>query len=210
MKVFISHNKADKDIARLLATAIVGQGESVWFDEWDLKPGDSIVGGIEAGLSSCDVIVIVWSHQASLSKWVGAELRAVIRRRVDHDGLRIVPIMVDDTDLPLLVADYLGFELSEPGAIPRIASEIVGAKDISEIARSLQLRLNELADDVLAKDNPVRVVVCPKCASKNLQTETDLNIHPSGPVYFVMCLDCDWGECGKSNSIAERDKIWDH
>ena len=35
MRAFISHNKADKLLARTLATLLTEQGESVWFDEWD-------------------------------------------------------------------------------------------------------------------------------------------------------------------------------
>ena len=67
MLAFISHNKADKATARLLATALVETGVSVWFDEWNLRPGDSIVGGIEGGISQCDVFVISWSFKAQQS-----------------------------------------------------------------------------------------------------------------------------------------------
>lgn len=34
---------------------LVEQGVDVWFDEWELRPGDSIVGGIEEGLSNAGV-----------------------------------------------------------------------------------------------------------------------------------------------------------
>jgi hypothetical protein len=58
MNVFISHNSSDKDTARLLAVALVEQGVNVWFDEWAIRPGDSITGGIETGLSEADVFVL--------------------------------------------------------------------------------------------------------------------------------------------------------
>jgi len=41
---FISHNKKQKPLARLLATTLAANGQSVWFDEWNLKPGDSLIG----------------------------------------------------------------------------------------------------------------------------------------------------------------------
>lgn len=62
MLVFVSHNKSDKATARLLASALVETGVNVWFDEWSLRPGDSIVGGIENGLAECDVFVLIWSQ----------------------------------------------------------------------------------------------------------------------------------------------------
>ena len=97
MKIFISHNKADKASARALAVLLVEQGVDVWFDEWELCPGDSIVGGIEEGLSNAGVFVLLWSKAAEASNWVGTEVRAFLRRRVDDDGLKIVPLMVDGT-----------------------------------------------------------------------------------------------------------------
>ena len=104
MKAFICHNKADKVIARMIASALVQQGVDVWFDEWRIRPGESITGGIEAGLTMADCFVLVWSQDASKSNWVGTEVRAYIRRRVDDQTLRIIPFMLDRTTLPALVA----------------------------------------------------------------------------------------------------------
>ena len=108
MLVFISHNKGDKATARLLAAALVETRVNVWFDEWTLRPGDSIVGGIDNGLAQCDVFVLIWSESARQSNWVGTELRAVINRRVRDRTLRIVPVLTDSTPLPVLVAEYKG------------------------------------------------------------------------------------------------------
>lgn len=201
MKVFVSHNKADKAAARLIAMGIVEHGEDVWFDEWEIRPGESLVDGIEKGISECDVFVIVWSDDAAKSKWVGTELRAIIRRRVDAEELRIIPVLVDGTDLPALVADYRGFELSSTSNIQEIASQIVGKKLSEDIAQALQKRLHELADGVLPPDNPLRILVCPKCASKNLDIRRDYDYYSESQVYFAMCMDCDWGEAKKANKI---------
>jgi hypothetical protein len=40
VKIFISHNAKDKDMARLLATMFTDRGVSVWFDSWEIKPGE--------------------------------------------------------------------------------------------------------------------------------------------------------------------------
>lgn len=39
MRAFISHNKADKATARLIAMSLIEHGEDVWFDEWEIRPG---------------------------------------------------------------------------------------------------------------------------------------------------------------------------
>jgi len=40
--VFLSHNTNDKEYVRRLAAATAATGAHVWFDEWTIRPGDSI------------------------------------------------------------------------------------------------------------------------------------------------------------------------
>jgi len=40
--VFLSHSAKDKPVVRELAERLRKDGLKVWFDEWVLKPGDSI------------------------------------------------------------------------------------------------------------------------------------------------------------------------
>lgn len=141
MQVFISHNKADAETARLFATTLAEQGVGTWFDEWDLRPGDSIIDGIERGLSNADVFVLFWSAQAASSQWVGTEVRAYLRRRVDDGTLRIVPLMLDETPLPVLVADYLGFRIIKDADLVHAATEITGTRSVHGlVARLAQVK----------------------------------------------------------------------
>jgi hypothetical protein len=49
--VFISHASEDKSsIVRDLANALVGEGLSVWYDEFELRIGDSLRRKIDLGL----------------------------------------------------------------------------------------------------------------------------------------------------------------
>ena len=47
--VFLSHSAKDKAVVRPLAERLRQNGLKVWFDEWVLKPGDSIPAKIEDG-----------------------------------------------------------------------------------------------------------------------------------------------------------------
>src|SRR5690606_3521586 len=125
-QVFISHNKADKDFARSLALALTDEGIGVWFDEWDLKPGDSITGGIDSGLSAADMVVLVWSKHAAKSRWVKAELQASIYRRITDGTIRVVPVRLDETPLPPLVADLFAIRAQGPHGALEVAAKIVG------------------------------------------------------------------------------------
>lgn len=196
MHAFVSHNKTDKATARLIAAALVETGVNVWFDEWSLRPGESIVGGIDNGLSHCDVFVLIWSKHSKQSNWVGTELRAAINRRVGDQSFRLIPVPTDETPLPALVAEYKGFCLSTIPDLRRIAAEIAGVSDARDIAQMLQRRLHELAEAELSPDNPIRIVVCPRCASKNLSIERGYDYYTEKNAYFVLCRDCPWGTAG--------------
>ena len=190
MDAFISHNKADKESARLLAIALVEQGVSVWFDEWDIQPGDSIIGGIEKGLSSSDAFVLVWSANAAKSNWVGSELRAFLHQQVVDQSLKIIPIMMDDTPLPVLVADYRGVRVKGDESLNEIAEQITGVPPDKELVRRLQNRLLDLVCDRAAINDPLPFFVCPKCGSSKLKRFTQSNIH--GTYYIIRCEDCKW------------------
>jgi hypothetical protein len=190
--VFISHNKADKLSARILATALVQQGVGVWFDEWEIMPGDSIIGGIEKGVSEADTFVLVWSSNASKSKWVGTEVRAYLYRRVEDESLRIIPVMLDSTPLPVLVADYRGFRVSDDLPLERIAVQILGTRPDREIARLLQNRLLEITAGRETTIDPLPYLVCPRCGSTKLERRQVTDYERDDMYIVIWCTECEW------------------
>lgn len=70
--VFISHNKADKDVAREIALFLAAENINVWFDEWEISAGDSIIEQISTGLRGCTHFIILWLKNASKSKIMGS------------------------------------------------------------------------------------------------------------------------------------------
>jgi hypothetical protein len=195
---FVSHNRADKDTARLLAEAFDLLDVGVWFDEWKIRPGESITGGIEAGLSAADVFVLVWSAAAQESKWVGTEIRAYLRRRIDDETLRIVPVMVDETPLPTLLADYRGFQLGSADDLNQIAADIAGIENPIDLSRRLQARLNEIQARLTeigyaeTRGAPFPYLVCPECTSANLHRHEVMDYVLDDTWFVITCDDCGW------------------
>jgi hypothetical protein len=56
--VFLSHSSKDKAVVRPLAERLRADGLRVWFDEWELKPGDSIPKKLDDGLDPRPLHVI--------------------------------------------------------------------------------------------------------------------------------------------------------
>lgn len=56
-KVFISYSLHDVEWARSFAQALKKRGISVWFDQFEVEPGESIRDALESGLRSSDILV---------------------------------------------------------------------------------------------------------------------------------------------------------
>lgn len=68
--VFISHATEDKEeIVRPLATALVVRGLRVWYDEFELRIGDSLRRKIDAGLANSRFGVVVLSPNFFAKNW---------------------------------------------------------------------------------------------------------------------------------------------
>lgn len=84
--VFLSHSSKDKAMVRPLADRLRADGVKVWFDEWVLKPGDSIPAKIEEGLERSRVLVHCMSANAFGSDW--AQLESGTFQLQGHHALR--------------------------------------------------------------------------------------------------------------------------
>ena len=67
--VFLSHSTRDKAVVRGVAEPLLQDRLKVWFDEWVVKPGDSIPAKIEEGLEHSRALVLCMSANAFGSDW---------------------------------------------------------------------------------------------------------------------------------------------
>jgi hypothetical protein len=90
--VFISHATEDKeDIVRPLANALVSAGLRVWYDEFELRIGDSLRQKIDAGLARSRFGVVVLSAQFFAKNWPQYELDGLVTREMTGEQI-ILPL----------------------------------------------------------------------------------------------------------------------
>ena len=83
---FISHASEDKDtVVRPLAMALQGAGLSVWYDEFELRIGDSLRRKIDKGLASSRFGVVVLSQAFFSKDWPNYELDGLVTRAVSGE-----------------------------------------------------------------------------------------------------------------------------
>lgn len=90
--VFISHASEDKDaVVRPLAAALVAEGLDVWYDEFELRIGDSLRRKIDQGLANSRVGLVVLSHSFIAKGWTNYELDGIVTRSVSGEQV-LLPI----------------------------------------------------------------------------------------------------------------------
>ncbi len=90
--VFISHASEDKDeIVRPLAMALKNAGLSVWYDEFELKIGDSLRQKIDKGLAKSKFGIVVLSKSFIRKGWTNYELDGIITKVVSGEQV-LLPI----------------------------------------------------------------------------------------------------------------------
>ena len=71
--VFISYGRADADWVRTLAGNLYQSGLEVFFDEWDIAPGDVLVHKLDTGILVSRSGILVVSPTALMRSYVQAE-----------------------------------------------------------------------------------------------------------------------------------------
>ncbi len=104
-RVFVSHSSKDKVFVRMLVADLQDMGLDVWFDEAELDVGDSIVSRISAAIRDTNYLIVVLSKNSAVSPWVDQELNAALMRQLSNSGMMVLPIRIDDCEVPTLLAD---------------------------------------------------------------------------------------------------------
>lgn len=120
---FISHASEDKEsFVRELARKLRDRGVKVWYDEFTLLLGDSLVKSIEKGLAKSRYGIVVLSHAFfSLAKdWPQKELAELSKRERDGEKV-ILPIWLDVSE-----EDILHYY---PPLVDRVAAKAIDSID---------------------------------------------------------------------------------
>ena len=131
--VFISHASEDKEsVVRPLAQSLVNQGLKVWYDEFELKIGDSLRRKIDRGLAKSRFGIVVLSKDFIKKGWTNYELDGIISKANTGEQV-LLPIWHGITKQEVL--DY------SPSLADKVARNTASctfeeiAKEIAELIR---------------------------------------------------------------------------
>jgi uncharacterized protein DUF1883/TIR domain-containing protein len=136
--LFISHASEDKDaVGRALAQALDQEhGLRVWYDEFELRIGDSLRRKIDAGIARSRFGVVVLSHAFFAKGWPQYELDGLVVREMNDQRQIILPLWHNISKDEIIakspsLADKVALQTAT-STIEEIAeqiAEVVGAAD---------------------------------------------------------------------------------
>ena len=102
-KIFISyaHSDIDSNWMQTFVQTIKDRGVDVWYDRFEIRPGDTIQEAIEKGLRNSTVIVFLLTEKSVFHASTLFELGAAIGM-----GKRVVGIVPEDLDISLLPQSF--------------------------------------------------------------------------------------------------------
>ncbi|MEJ0006012.1 MAG: toll/interleukin-1 receptor domain-containing protein [Steroidobacteraceae bacterium] len=98
--IFLSYNREDQATARRFADGFEREGFSVWWDA-TLRSGEAYDEVTEQALRDAKAVVVLWSKQSVISRWVRAEATLADRNKT------LVPVMIEQCQRPIM------FELTQ-------------------------------------------------------------------------------------------------
>lgn len=135
--VFISHASEDKTaVVRPLAEALRQRGVDVWFDEFELRIGDSLRRKIDAGLARSRFGIVVLSRSFFAKGWPQYELDGIISRSVSGEQT-VLPIWHEITKDEVMA--------QSPSLVDKIARN------------TAQYTIEEIADEIAELIRPAGV-----------------------------------------------------
>lgn len=136
--VFISHASEDKDaIVRSLAEALRERKLSVWYDEFELRIGDSLRRKIDMGLANSRFGLVVLSPSFISKGWTNYELDGIVTKTVSGEQV-LLPIWHNITK-----QEVVNFSPSLADKLARSTA----THTVEEIAQEISDLIKGTADD---------------------------------------------------------------
>jgi tetratricopeptide (TPR) repeat protein len=110
--IFVSYSYQDKAFVRTLVEKLTDSGFRVWFDQWQLKPGDSINRSLRDAVESASSY-LVCIGQSLPGEWMKTELDAILIKR-DERSQQIIPVLLPNgilDNMPPFLRSYACLDL---------------------------------------------------------------------------------------------------
>jgi hypothetical protein len=126
--VFISYSSKDFRIIKTIIEDLKKHRITYWWDDEQIKHGESIMPHIEKGLKGSRVVLACFSHNQLKSGWCRAEYEAVLEKVISGTtNQKVLPLILDDLtkdEMPILVSNRKFGRYSDKEEFNKILKEL--------------------------------------------------------------------------------------
>jgi hypothetical protein len=101
---FISYSHADRTTVGRLARKLAEENVRLWWDRWEMRPGDLLRERINDGIERSRNYILVVSTSSLSSGWVRHELNTALVQAIEDRDVRVIAALgpgVEFEDLPV-------------------------------------------------------------------------------------------------------------
>jgi hypothetical protein len=111
--VFLSYSHADRDhpLLNRLTDDLVGKVD-LWVDAQTIQLGQPILSLVEGAIQSSDYFIYVVSRSTSQRSWANSEFHLAYAGQVRKQGVKIIPILIDQVPPPPLIAGITAIDFT--------------------------------------------------------------------------------------------------
>lgn len=106
--IFVSYSHSDRELVQQFAHLLDVHRVRVWFDGWEMRPGDVLRERISEGIANADYLLVVLSPAALSSNWVKYELNSSMIREIEQGHVVVIPALAPGVEHQMLPNDLRG------------------------------------------------------------------------------------------------------
>jgi len=123
--IFISHSRHDADVADSLARLCSRIGAKTWVDRSEPWPSNNWREKLDEAIGRSNVfLVLVSSAKQSESPWQSIEWSAICERKWTRPDIRIIPIRLDESEIPAFLQGSKALDGSNKAKLARCVEHI--------------------------------------------------------------------------------------
>jgi len=126
-KFFISYSSKDQYVAEQIASSLKSSGFGYWLDQKEILVGQQILDRVSDGIMiESDYLITILSENSMRSGWCKMELRMGYQREIEEDRVFVLPVRIDEVDVPkeIKIKKFFQLDPEDGGAIALLIDEI--------------------------------------------------------------------------------------
>ncbi|MBB6713731.1 toll/interleukin-1 receptor domain-containing protein [Clostridium gasigenes] len=126
--VFLSHSSENKDYIEELIPYLNASNLPVWYSEFCIDYGDSIVNEVQKGINSSATVVFLITKEFLESNWCKTEMETFLTRLAYKDDILIISLIdsnIDEKNIPIFISNKKYLRIKSPYDYKSIANKIM-------------------------------------------------------------------------------------